>query len=155
MELYSAKILVNGSLFDEVRRTDLTAPEVLILRHMHGADAIKEIKIVGKSERTVGQERVRLFGVPGENPSLYKPEYIKAVFPTEFSPLPEALPADMLNIDAMAADLKKAQTEGKPVEEMSLEEMDAEQARLDEMRKRMAKARAAKKANQPQQSVMD
>lgn len=142
MELYSARILLNGSRDNEVRRDDLTAPEVLILRSMHGGDAVLDVKIVGKIERTPGQERKRLFGVEGELPALYKAEQIAKVFPSEFTPMPEALPPDMVNIEGSAVDLAKAT--GKAVEDMTPEEVDAELALLDTRRKSIAKARAAK-----------
>lgn len=155
MELYSAKIVLGGSRDNEVRRSELTAAEVLILKQMHGQEYVTEVQLVGRIDRTQKAERVRLLG-EGETPGLYSVENIRKVFPSDMTPLPEALPAEMISIEAMAADLKKAEG-AKPVEEMSDEEIDKEMALLDTRRKNMAKARAAKtkKAEEAQVSALD
>lgn len=44
MQRYNCKILCGGSRYNEVRKFDLTAPEVIVLRYIHGQDHVTEIK---------------------------------------------------------------------------------------------------------------
>lgn len=61
MQLYSAKIRLGGSLVNEVRKHDLTAAEIIMLRDIHGgADAVIDIVETGSDRRTQEFERERL-----------------------------------------------------------------------------------------------
>ncbi len=44
MQRYNCKVLCGGSRYNEVRKFDLTAPEILILRYVHGHDNITEVR---------------------------------------------------------------------------------------------------------------
>ncbi len=164
MELYSARILLNGSRDNEVRRDDLTAAEVLILKEMHGPEHVLDIRIVGKAMvgtgekarlRTQSEERKRLLGIEGEIVAIYKTEHVRKVFPSDMTPLPEALPAEMIDLAGMEKDAATAPAVVKPVEAMSAEEIDTELTKLDMARKHMAKVRAGKgkRAEEAQQSA--
>lgn len=59
MRLYSAKIRLAGQVHNEVVRGDLTAPEIRLLRHIHGADAVLEIKDVGEWAEYTNDEAER------------------------------------------------------------------------------------------------
>jgi len=51
MQLYSAKIRLGGSLHNEVVKTDLTAPEILMLKAIHNGpdgEGVVDIKPLGK-----------------------------------------------------------------------------------------------------------
>lgn len=48
MLLYTAKIRLGGSLYNEVPREDLTAAEILVLQALHGNDGVVDIKSTGK-----------------------------------------------------------------------------------------------------------
>lgn len=63
MKLYSCKVRIGGSLYNEVRKSDVTAPEIVILKHMHGDDAVVEIEETGKNKLSQGEERERLIGL--------------------------------------------------------------------------------------------
>lgn len=148
MKVYSAKILLNGSRENEVRRTDLTAPEVLILKLVHGPEFVSEVKLVGEIERTEREERIRLLGDGGEKLPIYHIEYVRKVFPSDLTPFPKELPAEMIDVAGMEMDFKQAAiAPGKAIEDMTEEELDAENQKLTEAQKRMAKARAARKFN--------
>jgi hypothetical protein len=57
MQLYSAKVRLGGSLYNEVRKDELTAPEILLLRSIHGgAEAVTEVKATGKEAFDVDEE---------------------------------------------------------------------------------------------------
>lgn len=86
MQFYSAKIRLSGSLNNEVRREDLTAAEIGVLRHLHGETALVEIEAAaGSSDRSDAVERLRLVGVYGE-------KTVKEVLGTSVHPLPKELP---------------------------------------------------------------
>lgn len=51
MQTYSAKIRLGGSLYNEVLRTDLTVPEILLLQSIHTSaegEGVVDIKPTGK-----------------------------------------------------------------------------------------------------------
>lgn len=60
MQLYSAKIRLSGSFFNEVQKSELTAAEIVILKRMHGGDAVLDIKKQGNEQRSDTVERARL-----------------------------------------------------------------------------------------------
>jgi len=77
MQTYSAKIQLAGSLYNEVRRDDLTAPEITILRRIHGRDAIVDIKPGKHIERSDDEERARLAAT--YNAALSKNDDVKSI----------------------------------------------------------------------------
>lgn len=70
MQLYSAKVRNSGSLYNEVIKADLTVPEIVVLRHIHGqadpdtgdvgTDSVVDIKPTREVNRTDDEERQRL-----------------------------------------------------------------------------------------------
>lgn len=44
MQRYNCKVLCGGSRYNEVRKFDLTAPEIIILRYIHGHDNIADVR---------------------------------------------------------------------------------------------------------------
>lgn len=86
MQFYSAKIRLSGSLNNEVRREDLTAAEIGVLRQIHGETAVTEVKATeGSSDRSDAGERTRLVGIYGE-------KTVKEVLGTSVHALPKELP---------------------------------------------------------------
>lgn len=70
MNLYKAKVRINGSLNNEVRKTGLTAAEIAILQRIHGKDAVIDVVEVGSvRKRTDRSERNRLAGLYPIGPS--------------------------------------------------------------------------------------
>ena len=43
MDYFSARIRLNGSVMNEVRKDCLSAPEVIIMQYLHGADSVLDI----------------------------------------------------------------------------------------------------------------
>lgn len=79
MEIYNAKILLGGSRDNEVRKTYITASEVLLLRHIHGDDSVIEIVHVGTCKAITGKHVREILAVayaPDDNgpggPALLK-----------------------------------------------------------------------------------
>ena len=60
MQLYSAKVRLAGSLLNEVLKEELTAPEVTVLRAIHGPESIVDLKAGKQVDRSDSEERARL-----------------------------------------------------------------------------------------------
>lgn len=60
MRLFSCKVRLGGSLYNEVVKSEVTIPEIIVLRAIHGADAVADIKETGEAKRTDSDERDRL-----------------------------------------------------------------------------------------------
>jgi hypothetical protein len=88
MKIYSAKIRLSGSIMNEVRRDNLSAPEVILLRHLHGHDAVTDIVEVGGDRRAHSDERERL----GD---LYDSGGEKGLILTLFGPPHQELPSEL------------------------------------------------------------
>lgn len=91
MRLYSGRVRL-GSPLNEVVREDMTAPEVLLLRHLHGgADAVVGLVCTGERQVDHEQERDRLRrdyeSFQHEGASL-----VDKLFGPAFQPLPLRVP---------------------------------------------------------------
>lgn len=101
MRLYDCKVLLAGSRENEVRKADVTAAEILILRALHGADSVTEIKSKEMDKRSHGTERARLFtlyvgAAEGESLGGFQKERATVLFNLfgpNHTPLPVELPA--------------------------------------------------------------
>lgn len=62
-DLYSCKVRIGGSVLNEVPKVGVTAPEVEVLRFIHGSDAVADLKRIGEVKRTDREERARLEGI--------------------------------------------------------------------------------------------
>ena len=60
MRFYSAKVRLAGNPYHEVLKTDLSAPEIIVLRHVHGEDAVLDIRQTGERQVDHIEERKRL-----------------------------------------------------------------------------------------------
>lgn len=65
MKLYSCKVRLSGSLYNEVPKTDVTAAEVTLLQTLHGTDSVVQIYETGKNKVGQSDERSRLIEVYG------------------------------------------------------------------------------------------
>jgi F-type H+-transporting ATPase subunit alpha len=112
MQLYSAKVRLSGSLYNEVRKDELTAPEILLLRSIHGGtEAVTEVKATGKLLQVpVGKELLgRVVSALGEPLDGKGPIKAKANYPVEkIAPgiikrqsVSQPLQSGILAIDAM------------------------------------------------------
>lgn len=66
MQLYSANIRLGGLMLTDVPKINVTAGEVILLRSIHGADGVINIKHIGQAERSSNAERERLVALYGE-----------------------------------------------------------------------------------------
>ena len=100
MRLYDCKVLLSGSRDNEVRKTDVTAAEIMILRAFHGEDSVLDVTPKEMDKRSHGAERARLFALyvgAAENENLggFQAERVKtlqALFGPSHNPLPVELP---------------------------------------------------------------
>lgn len=60
MKLYSTKVRLGGSVMHEIRKDEVTAAEIAILRILHGNDAVLEIVQIGDAVRDDEEELDRL-----------------------------------------------------------------------------------------------
>ena len=60
MKLYSCKVRIGGNVLNEVRKENATAAEIVLMRAIHGDDAVLEIEATGKVDRSDADERSRL-----------------------------------------------------------------------------------------------
>lgn len=68
MQHVAATVRLNNDLNFCVRKYSLTVPEVVLLRILHGDDAVVEVRSVGISKRTMRSERDRLLSIYGGKP---------------------------------------------------------------------------------------
>lgn len=104
MKLYDCTVRLGGSLVNEVQKTEVTAAEIEVLRHLHGgADSVINIKpsLDGKKhksvKRTSAEERQRLSDVYANTTLLTdidakkKKAMMTELFGHDRLPLPEDL----------------------------------------------------------------
>lgn len=97
MNLYTCKVRLGGSVLNEVRKSDVTAPEIIVLREIHGSDAVADIVMTGNVKRSSAEERKRitdLYAGAGENNSethKKKTDMLRTLFGHESMGLPEKL----------------------------------------------------------------
>lgn len=84
MEIYKAEICIGGLLTNTVVKDDLTAAEIIILRRVHGDDAVKAIKPVGSKNREYQKEYDRLV-------QRYGRRKVEDAFPGARPVLPQSL----------------------------------------------------------------
>jgi hypothetical protein len=60
MKFYDCKIRLDGSLANEVLRKGVSAPELILLRGMHGHDAVVDIEEINEAPVVHSTERARL-----------------------------------------------------------------------------------------------
>ena len=80
MQLYDATVRLSGNPMAEVPKTDLTAPEVMLLQKIHGGpDAVVRIKKRKMDKRSHGEERARLGVLYGDATvfGLFGPDHTK------------------------------------------------------------------------------
>ncbi len=55
MKLYSCKVRLGGSVVNEVRKDSVLAAEIMLLRGIHGGDAVLEVRLDGE-DKSIKQE---------------------------------------------------------------------------------------------------
>lgn len=98
MQLYECTVRLNGSMLNEVRKINVTAAEIAVLRAIHqqpeaGVEAITQIKPGKQTDRSDHEERERLETIYGA--ALAKNEHLRSLntilgHPTV--PLPKTIP---------------------------------------------------------------
>lgn len=113
MQLYTATIRLAGSLYNEVQRDDLTAPEISILKRIHGPDGVVRIAAGKHVDRDDNEERERLRFVYARALSNIKNVgTIEAILGPEGVPLAKTVPG----VDSLAAPKTGRRAKIDPVE---------------------------------------
>ena len=120
MKLYSAKVRLSGSLFNEVPLNDVTAAEIEVLNIIHGAsngeEAVMDITDTGKTCKEPQHKlRERLIekygkGIAGTKDKSGVPMTFESLFGNRNVPLPEAI----LSLEAAAKPARKPVAKAEP-----------------------------------------
>lgn len=93
MDILKGKIRLSGSVLNEVRRSNMTAPEVILLQRIHGSDSILELEKVGSESRNHQEERQRLYHeYPAAINTDAKRHYVEELFGPNHHDLPTSVP---------------------------------------------------------------
>lgn len=85
MHILEGKVRLGGSLLHEVWKPEMTAPEVIVLRDIHGQDAIVDLEVLPAKKVEHAKERDRLG-------RLYGDARIERLFGPLHHPLPTEVP---------------------------------------------------------------
>lgn len=101
MQLYSIKVRLGGLVNNEVRKSGVTAAEIMVLRALHGDDAVVDITSAKMDHRTHAEERARLNAIycnkETSSPETFtkKREMLRGLFGADTADLPVKLPEDV------------------------------------------------------------
>lgn len=107
-ELASALVRLGGDVRNEVPRADLTAPEIALLRSIHGGnDAVRAVKKTGERYASVMQEKARLADLYGQRAEQAKKleqlfPGIRPMFPLTIAEVEEMVTVDQQDAEAAA-----------------------------------------------------
>lgn len=90
MNLYTCKVRLNGSVTNEVPKIGVTAPELVLLQHIHGADAVSNVEHHSQVQRDEEEERERLVSTYGT--SAKGIQRVENVLGMSHQPLPTKVP---------------------------------------------------------------
>ncbi len=121
MRLYDCKVLLAGSRENEVRKSDVTAAEIMILRALHGEDSVTDIRPKEMDKRSHGPERARLFNLSvgaaeGEALGGFQKDRAAVLFNLfgpNHTPLPVELPEKEVFADLDEAPVVRATVKAK------------------------------------------
>ena len=108
MHTYSCKVRLAGSVMNEVRKTDLLAAEVVLLRFIHGEDAVTEVRNVGEIKLTQEEAKAHMM----QNYVERSPEVaalVAKIFPTVAIGAGE-LPTKIASIELAEPEIKRPAT---------------------------------------------
>ena len=118
MRLYDCKVLLAGNRNNEVRKSDITAAEIMVLQEIHGGiGSIIEIQPKGMDKRSHADERAHLFNTyvgTTDTPDLSgqqkaRADMLRNLFGPSHMPLPVELPkGDSFVGDELAAPVVRA-----------------------------------------------
>lgn len=95
MQNYTATVRLRGSAMNEVQKEDVTAAEVIMLKRIHGEDALVNIRPTRMDKRNHKEERARLSEVYGARKveELFGNEIIGAKLPVKLDGIAD-IPSD-------------------------------------------------------------
>ena len=93
MDFYKGKVRLGGSMLNEVWRDNMTAPEVILLRKIHGHDAVIELEKTGSRSLDHQAERQRLYtSYPSATNQDSKRHFVEELFGPNHVDLPTSVP---------------------------------------------------------------
>lgn len=99
MQFCDCLVLIGGDIGNSIQKERVSAPEIAVLRSIHGNDSVRNIVIKSNENVDSAQERERLAGI-------YKDEFIAGLF-GKFGELPETLEAARVESDLIVGDESK------------------------------------------------
>lgn len=100
MRLHDCKVRLSNELANEVRKTNVTAAEILVLRALHGEEAVIDIVKKDMDRRSHAEERAHLWKLyvgtsEGEDLGGFQKgrgDMLRSLFGAKHIPLPVELP---------------------------------------------------------------
>ncbi len=72
MQVCNCTVAIAGEAGMTVAKTGVTVPELLILRAIHGDDAVRNVEITGTVDTSSPEERERLSGIYRKPPTIVR-----------------------------------------------------------------------------------
>jgi len=93
MKYYNVKLRLHGLVTNEVLKDDVSAPEIILLRKIHGEDAVVDIKYSKTAKVNDAEERQRLAERYDSGlKKIEEPTSVNKLFGEGFTPLLDSLP---------------------------------------------------------------
>jgi len=93
MDFYDCKLRLHGLVTNEVLKHNMPAPEILLLRKIHGEDAVVDLKYSETKEISDSDERERLARIYDSGlKKIEEPTSVSKMFGESFMPLLATLP---------------------------------------------------------------
>jgi hypothetical protein len=88
MQTASCHVRLGGDVQNTVFKQEVTPAEILLLRGIHGQDAVVDIQFTGSDKRPHVEERDRLFRTYGEAKTQKGEPIFMLIFPSPLTPMP-------------------------------------------------------------------
>lgn len=72
MQVVNCTVAIAGDMRNTVAKENITVAELIILRELHGHDAVRNIQVVGKASVDSHEERERLAGIYAKPPTIVR-----------------------------------------------------------------------------------
>lgn len=120
MQICNCTVAIGGEAGMTVIKERVSVPELLVLRELHGDDAVRNITVIGESDADSNEERARLRTLYPKLDSDGKTLVIEAVL-GKHGPLPKTLGDTDIHEDQILNGGKKAGGKAKASAAQSLE----------------------------------
>ena len=121
MQICNCSVAIGGEVGMTVRKERVSVPELLVLREIHGADAVRNVEVIGEVARDSNEERARLRSMYPKAGEDGKTSIVEGVL-GKHGPLPKVLGDTDFPEDFILNGGKKA----KPAKASAVQELQVE-----------------------------